>query len=91
MFHDLARTRTHASAQTGLYASSRPGRLSVFWGDQVFIPSIMPSYTPAHHADILCALASMVTETEWEQRGYSKVSHRGRSTSRTKLAVTRFI
>ncbi|POM67850.1 Hypothetical protein PHPALM_16071, partial [Phytophthora palmivora] len=25
--------------QTGVYASSRRGRLSVFWGDQVFIPS----------------------------------------------------
>jgi hypothetical protein len=39
---------------------------------QVFIPSIMPSYTPAHHADILCTLAAMVTEAEWEARGYSK-------------------
>ena len=27
--------------QTGIYASSRKGRISVFWGDQVFVPSYM--------------------------------------------------
>lgn len=26
--------------QTGCYAKSRMGRLSVFWGDQVFIPTV---------------------------------------------------
>ncbi|KAI9910766.1 hypothetical protein PsorP6_010464 [Peronosclerospora sorghi] len=30
--------------QTGVYASSRRGRLSVFWGDQVFIPSAKVKY-----------------------------------------------
>lgn len=30
--------------QTGVYAPSRRGRLSVFWGDQVFIPSAPATY-----------------------------------------------
>ena len=31
--------------QTGCYARSRMGRLSVFWGDQVFIPTVPVAYT----------------------------------------------
>ncbi|KAI9905605.1 hypothetical protein PsorP6_014411 [Peronosclerospora sorghi] len=34
--------------QTGVYASSRRGRLSVFWGDQVFIPSANVKYEVKH-------------------------------------------
>ncbi len=45
--------------QTGCYAKSRVGRLSVFWGDQVFIPSAPVEYTVTHHIDILCSLGMM--------------------------------
>lgn len=58
--------------QTGVYAASRKGRLSVFWGDQVFIPSVTTTYTPQHHADILSFLGPMLTEQEWEERGMQK-------------------
>jgi hypothetical protein len=38
--------------QTGPFARSRKGRLSVWWGDQVFIPSAFDS-PGTHHAEIL--------------------------------------
>lgn len=59
--------------QTGLYAPSRPGRLSAYWGDQVFIPSSPFEYKPTHHVDILCALGeSAPTPEEWTERGLEK-------------------
>lgn len=58
--------------QTGVYASSRRGRLSVFWGDQVFIPSASVKYNANHHIDILAALAPMPTEQEWTEKGLEK-------------------
>mmetsp|Transcript_5876 Transcript_5876/g.8062 ORF Transcript_5876/g.8062 Transcript_5876/m.8062 type:complete len:549 (+) Transcript_5876:78-1724(+) len=58
--------------QTGVYAGSRKGRLSVFWGDQVFIPCATTSYNPASHADILCKLIPMPSETEWSEKGLEK-------------------
>lgn len=58
--------------QTGAYANSRGGRLSVFWGDQIFIPSISADYTPRHHADILCALGPMPTAEDWKSKGLDK-------------------
>ena len=58
--------------QTSLYASSRKGRISVFWGDQIFIPDIKVNYTPTHHADILCCLGAMPDKDEWIQRGLDK-------------------
>jgi len=58
--------------QTGAYASSRRGRLSVFWGDQVFIPSVPAKYEARHHIDILAALAPMPTEQEWSEKGLEK-------------------
>lgn len=58
--------------QTGAYAPSRGGRLSVFWGDQIFVPSVSCTYTPKHHADILCGLGPMPSEQEWNERGLSK-------------------
>ena len=45
--------------QTGVYAASRGGRLSVYWGDQIFIPSADASYTPTHEVDIMCTLRDM--------------------------------
>ena len=58
--------------QTGCYAKSRLGRLSVFWGDQVFIPTVSVEYTAAHHADILCSLGPMMSEVEWREKGMDK-------------------
>jgi len=51
--------------QTGTYAPCRKGRLSTFWGDQVFVPSTEVSYKPTAHADILAALGPMPSEEEW--------------------------
>jgi hypothetical protein len=58
--------------QTGVYAPSRKGRLSVYWGDQIFIPSSPPTYTPSYHVDIMCTLGSMVGEEEWKDKGLEK-------------------
>lgn len=59
--------------QTGVYAQSRVGRLSVFWGDQVFIPSAPFIYTPTHHVDIMCTLGeSAPTAEEWIEQGLDK-------------------
>lgn len=60
--------------QTGIYASSRKGRLSVYWGDQVFVPSASFQYTPKHHIDILCTLLgdTAPTEQEWNDQGLDK-------------------
>jgi len=60
--------------QTGIYAPSRKGRLSVFWGDQVFLPSVAFEYTPTHHVDIMCTLLgdSAPTAEEWAAQGLEK-------------------
>jgi len=55
--------------QTGAYAESRKSRLSVFWGDQIFVPSVSAAYVPAHHADIICGLGPMPSAEEWVKRG----------------------
>jgi hypothetical protein len=58
--------------QTSSYAKSRPGRLSVFWGDQVFVPTVPVEYVAAHHVDILCSLGPMPCEEEWKEKGMDK-------------------
>ena len=58
--------------QTGCYAKSRIGRLSVFWGDQVFIPTVPVEYKVTHHVDILCSLGPMISEEEWKEKGMDK-------------------
>ena len=58
--------------QTSSYARSRPGRLSVFWGDQVFIPTVPIEYSVTHHIDILCSLGPMPTEQDWKEKGMDK-------------------
>ena len=55
--------------QTGCYAQSRPGRLSVFWGDQIFVPTVPVEYKVSHHVDILCSLGPMPTAEEWKEKG----------------------
>lgn len=58
--------------QTCCYAKSRMGRLSVFWGDQVFIPTVPVEYKVSHHVDILCSLGPMMDEKEWKEKGMDK-------------------
>jgi len=58
--------------QTGCYAKSRPGRLSVFWGDQIFVPTVSVDYVVTHHVDILCSLGPMPSESEWVEKGLDK-------------------
>ena len=53
--------------QTGIYASSRKGRLSVFWGDQIFVPSTPLPYTADHEADILARIGPSPTAQDWEE------------------------
>lgn len=57
--------------QTSIYAPSRHGRLSIFWGDQIFIPSNEILYTPKHHIDILSQLFRLPSEQKWQARGLS--------------------
>jgi hypothetical protein len=58
--------------QTNSYAPHRKGRCSVFWGDQVFVPSAGTPASGAHHADILACLGPMPSEAEWAERGLEK-------------------
>lgn len=60
--------------QTGIYAATRSGRLSVFWGDQVFLPTAPFQGVPTHHADILCTLLGETAPTaaEWAAQGLDK-------------------
>jgi phosphomannomutase len=58
--------------QTAIYADSRRGRVSVFWGDQVFVPSCPADYTPTHHGDILAQLGPMPDAETWAAKGLDK-------------------
>eukprot|EP00546_Thalassionema_frauenfeldii_P014957 CAMPEP_0178913052 /NCGR_PEP_ID=MMETSP0786-20121207/10620_1 /TAXON_ID=186022 /ORGANISM="Thalassionema frauenfeldii, Strain CCMP 1798" /LENGTH=530 /DNA_ID=CAMNT_0020585735 /DNA_START=70 /DNA_END=1662 /DNA_ORIENTATION=+ len=60
--------------QTGVYAKSRKGRVSVFWGDQVFLPSASFQEEPTHHIDIMCTLLGDTAPTaeEWTAQGLEK-------------------
>lgn len=56
--------------QTAAYAASRKGRLSVFWGDQVFIPSEPTRYEPNAHIDLLAQMCkTMPSAEEWAEKG----------------------
>ena len=58
--------------QTGVYAKHRPGRCSVFWGDQIFVPSAGHNPSGAHHADILAQMGPMPDEADWKAKGLDK-------------------
>ena len=56
--------------QTACYAAPRKGRLSVYWGDQIFIPSVDPAYTPTAHVDLLSQMLSeLPTAAVWKEKG----------------------
>ncbi len=46
--------------------------MSVFWGDQVFIPSAETGRAALHHVEILCKLGDMLNEEEWKERRMEK-------------------
>ncbi|MCH9634740.1 MAG: hypothetical protein S4CHLAM7_15010 [Chlamydiae bacterium] len=58
--------------QTSIFAPHRRGRLSVFWGDQIFIPE--KEIQPVDHAvDLLVqTLPEDPSEEEWNQKHYEK-------------------
>ena len=64
--------------QTAIYAPYRKGRLSVFWGDQLFIPSNPVEYTPDHHIDILAKLLPFPSEQEWKIKEFTQYGFIGR-------------
>jgi hypothetical protein len=58
--------------QTSILAPYRPGRLSVFWGDQLFVPSVPLADTVHHHVDILTKIQPLPSEETWnKQRLYT--------------------
>lgn len=56
--------------QTSIFAPSRKGRISVFWGDQIFIPSRSTIYRSESHVDILARFQEISDETNWEKQGW---------------------
>ena len=75
--------------QTSAYAAVRGGRLSVFWGDQVFVPSAGIQKSE-HAADILAAMRDMPSAEEWErgklhQYGLIAVTSEGNATQLEKV------
>ncbi len=58
--------------QTSIFAPMRRGRLSVFWGDQLFIPSHPLPSEVHHHIDILTMLDKLPTAEKWEGRALHK-------------------
>ncbi len=58
--------------QTALFAPKRKGRLSVFWGDQIFIPSNDIQETNADIDLFIKTLRHCPTPEEWAEKEYSK-------------------
>lgn len=58
-------------AQTNRFAAQREGRLSVFWGDQIFIPSKKFFEDGSHHIEILCRENDFPSQSDWEKIGLS--------------------
>lgn len=58
--------------QTAIYGAGRPGRLSVFWGDQIFIPSESPPVVSDAHVDILARLIPFPSRGQWDAQSLSQ-------------------
>lgn len=54
--------------QTGAFSTVRKGRLSVFWGDQVFIPSMPIETRSKAHIDILAIVSKLPSEEVWQAK-----------------------
>lgn len=57
--------------QTSSLSSYRKGRLSVFWGDQIFAPS-SPLQVPQHHVELLCKHIPLPSYEDWVNQGYDR-------------------
>lgn len=57
--------------QTTLIAPSLCGRLAVFWGDQLFIPS-QPLHSPTSSVCLIGAKISLPSEEEWNNKHFSQ-------------------
>lgn len=67
------------------FSKNKAGRLSVFWGDQLFTPSKSFNYSPEHHIDILCKTKPAPSFEEWEQQKLSDYGILLATESETKL------
>jgi hypothetical protein len=67
--------------QTSIYSKSRKGRVSVFWGDQIFIPSVTAEYSPNYHVDILDKTGMSANQQTWEEEQLDKYGLIGKNTS----------
>ncbi|MBT9149311.1 MAG: hypothetical protein DDT28_00734 [Dehalococcoidia bacterium] len=56
--------------QTGPFASSRGGRLCVFWGDQIFIPSRSVGFEGKYQGEILSIRAEIPSDEETWKRDW---------------------
>ncbi|MFC2027792.1 hypothetical protein ACFLU3_03785, partial [Chloroflexota bacterium] len=75
--------------QTGIFATTRPGRLSVFWGDQVFVPSKLVDCSRIHHAEILDIRSEIPSDeetwrTDWQSYGLVIPTSSGEALQREK-------
>jgi hypothetical protein len=57
--------------QTALFAHLRKGRVSVFWGDQIFIPSKKPASSAEYPVDILTHLETFPSAEQWKEKRLS--------------------
>ena len=58
--------------QTAFLAQNRKGRLSVFWGDQIFISSTPMHTPPNHHVEMFVQSAKWPDQQEWERSRWSQ-------------------
>ncbi len=80
--------------QTMALESSQKGRLSVFLGDQIFLPS-KPIATPSHHAEIFTKKIDFPTKETWqkghfEQYGLFAIDSVGRAREINKTTYEKF-
>lgn len=58
--------------QADLVRTRWRGRLGVFWGDQVFVPSVPLAGKPRHNVEILGQVLPAPDPVEWENQGWNK-------------------
>jgi hypothetical protein len=68
--NDLTSILEAAIYQTSVFAPFAKGRLSVFWGDQLFIPSNDLLKESSHHIEILTKNIPFPSRQKWIENGY---------------------
>lgn len=61
--------------QTGSFAPVRKGRLSIFWGDQIFISAHPMETRSKAHIEILALMDKLPTENEWNAKNMSSYGY----------------